>query len=74
MNVRVNPDAGSDKSSNIDEVERARGKAAVDYAKGSVRLEGFVLAPEVEELNRRYVVGDLTSDQLTEAILALYPA
>lgn len=56
----------------ISDAERARRKKAVDYGRGSVRLEGFVLSPEIEELNRRYVKGELSSEQLTAAILKHY--
>ncbi|MSP01447.1 MAG: hypothetical protein EXR07_10430 [Acetobacteraceae bacterium] len=48
--------------------ERARRKDAIDYARGSVRLEGFVLGPEVEELNRRYVDGEITSAEHSAAV------
>ena len=48
--------------------ERSRRQKAVDYARGSVRLEGFVLDPDIEALNARYVAGELTSDELTAAI------
>jgi hypothetical protein len=41
--------------------ERARRKAAIDYARGSVRLEGFVLDAEAENLNRRYIEGEISS-------------
>jgi hypothetical protein len=51
--------------------ERARRKAAVDYGRGSVRLEGFVLGEDVEELNRRYIDGEMTRPELTKAILRL---
>jgi hypothetical protein len=74
MNLRVKPDPAIGKPRPTDQAEQAQRKAAVDYARGSVRLEGFVLAPEVEDLNRRYIAGELTSQQLTDAILALYPA
>jgi hypothetical protein len=50
--------------------ERARRKSAVDYARGSVRLEGFVISDHFEELNRRYVEGEITDAELTAAILA----
>ena len=50
--------------------ERARRKAAIDYARGSVRLEGFVVSPEVEAMNRRYSDGEITRAELTAAILA----
>jgi len=54
----------------ISREERARRQAAVDYARGSVRLEGFVVTDHAEELNRRYIEGELTSAELTAAILA----
>ncbi len=41
---------------------------AVDYARNSVRLEGFVLDPDIGALNQRYANGELTSDELTAAI------
>lgn len=58
----------------IAEAERARRQEAVDYARTSVRLEGFVLSPEVEELNRRYVAGEITSAEHSEAIRRKYAA
>jgi hypothetical protein len=48
--------------------ERVRRQKAVDYARGSVRLEGFVLDAHIEALNQRYVNGELTSEELTAAI------
>ena len=58
----------------LSEAERARRQEAVDYARSSVWLEGFVLSPEVEELNRRYVIGEITSAEHSEAIRHLYAA
>ena len=52
--------------------ERERRKAAVDYARGSVRLEGFVPSPFAEELDRRYIAGEITRDEKTAALLAHY--
>lgn len=52
--------------------ERASRKAAVDFARGSIRFEGGILSPEVEALNARYVDGEITSDDLTAGILELY--
>lgn len=54
----------------ITDEEHARRKAAVDYARGSVRLEGFVASPEVEELGRRYIDGEITLAQHSAAIRA----
>lgn len=51
--------------------ERARRRAAIAYGRGSVRLEGFVLSAEGEELNRRYVDGELSMEELIGAIKAL---
>lgn len=55
----------------ISEQESARRQAAIDYGRGSVRLEGLALSVEGEELNRRYVVGELSIDELIAAIKAL---
>lgn len=54
----------------ISQEERARRKAAVEYAYGSARLEGFAPSPFAEEMNRRYINGEITSKELTAAILA----
>jgi hypothetical protein len=58
----------------ISDEERARRKAAIEYGRGSVRLEGFTLSPEAEALNQRYIDGELTREELTQAILALHRA
>jgi hypothetical protein len=46
-------------------------QAAVDFARGSVRLEGFVLPPQAEEINRRYVAGEISLEQYLGEIKAL---
>ena len=53
-------------STSID--EKVRRTKAVNYARASVRLEGFVLDTETEELNRRYIEGEITSDEHSAAI------
>jgi hypothetical protein len=53
---------------NIDEQERTRRQADIDYARRSVRLEGFILSPEIEEINRRFINGELTGDEHIKAI------
>jgi hypothetical protein len=52
--------------------EQARRQAAVDYARGSVRLEGFVVPPFAEKMKARYVAGEITRAELTAALLAHY--
>lgn len=52
----------------ITEAERARRQEVVDYGRGTVRLEGFILSPEMEELNRRYVAGEITLAELGETV------
>lgn len=52
--------------------ERARRKAAIDYARTTVRLEGFVQSDFAEELNRRYIDGEITSAEHSATILAHY--
>ncbi len=53
----------------ITEEERARRQKAVNTGRDSVRLEGFHLPSAVEALNARYVAGELSSDELTAAII-----
>ncbi|NIJ35323.1 antitoxin VbhA family protein [Sphingomonas oligoaromativorans] len=48
--------------------ERQRRQEAVDFARGSVRFEGFVLSDEIEALSRQFVEGDMTMPELMEAI------
>jgi hypothetical protein len=45
--------------------ESARRKEAIDYARGSVRLEGFVLDEQAEALFARYIAGEITPAELT---------
>jgi hypothetical protein len=54
----------------VEEMDRRREE--VDYARGSVRLEGFVISPLVEDLNRKYIEGDITGKELTAAVLSHY--
>jgi hypothetical protein len=51
--------------------ERLRRQAAIDVARGSGRLEGFVLSPEAEEINRRFIAGELTTAQHMAEIQSL---
>jgi len=54
--------------------ERERRIEAVNYARGSVRLEGFILSADTEALFQRYVDGELTLAETGNAIRALYAA
>ena len=58
------------KKANIGPEERARRKTIVDYARGSVRLEGFVVTPFAEELYGRYIGGELSLKEIGAKILA----
>jgi Antitoxin VbhA len=51
--------------------ERARRKKAVDYARGSVRLEGFVLDEVAEALFASYVNGEIDRPELDAAVAQL---
>jgi hypothetical protein len=48
--------------------ESAARKAATDYARGSLRLEGFHLPPEAEEITRQYVTGEISLEEHTTAL------
>ncbi|WP_242154642.1 antitoxin VbhA family protein [Sphingomonas sp. BAUL-RG-20F-R05-02] len=54
----------------INEAERVRREREVNFARGSVRYEGGILSEEVEQLNARYIDGEIDSVELTSAILA----
>ena len=56
----------------ITDEERARRKAAVDYGRGSVRLEGFVVSDFAEDLNRRYINGEITRAEHIAALKSHY--
>lgn len=55
-------------ASTMSDDEKARRRKAIDYARASVRLEGFVLDDEIERLNERYVAGEITSDEHSAAV------
>src|SRR5260370_21031279 len=44
--------------------ERGRRKKAVNCARSSVRLEGFVLDADIEALNQRYINGETAASIL----------
>jgi hypothetical protein len=69
MNV-VTPFTSSTPAISEAERERARRLSEVNFARGSVRYEGGILSDEIEQLNARYIAGEIDSDELTAAILA----
>lgn len=54
MNAVLNP--------TITAAERGKRQAAIDFARGSVRLEGVVLSPEIESINQQYIDGFIDSE------------
>lgn len=56
----------------ISDAERAKRLAAVNFARGSVRLEGFILSLECESLHARYVNGEITSEDRINELNKLY--
>ncbi|WP_426422555.1 antitoxin VbhA family protein [Bradyrhizobium genosp. A] len=63
-------DSEPNTTDRISAEERARRKVSVDYARGSVRLEGFVVSSFFDEMNQRYIDGEISGEELTAAILA----
>lgn len=53
----------------ISATERARRHREVDFARGNVRHECGILSDEIEQLNARYIAGEIDSNALTAAIL-----
>ncbi|MEG8058493.1 antitoxin VbhA family protein [Sphingomonas sp. 22L2VL55-3] len=54
----------------ISAIERTHCHREVDFARGNVRHEGGILSDEIEQLNARYIAGEIDSDALTGAVLA----
>lgn len=46
----------------------ARRLDAVNFARRSARLEGFVLSEQIEAISRRYVDGQLSEEEFIHAI------
>ena len=65
MNAVLKPVAGG-----ISAQERTARQKEIDFARASVELEGFTLSPEVEEINQRYIDGELSGDEHGAAIRA----
>ena len=54
----------------LSDEERIRRQRAVDFARGSVQLSGGGLTPETEALNARYISGELSDREHTDAVIA----
>jgi hypothetical protein len=55
----------------ITETESKRRRAAVEDAKASVELEGFHCSSEYEDVERRFIDGEIDSNAMTEYTLQL---
>ena len=53
----------------ISRAEKQRRRAAIDFARGSVRFEGVVLDDEIEALNRRFINGEISDAEHTRLLL-----
>ena len=56
----------------ISDEERQKRQAAFDIGRGSVRLEGFIVSPEAEALNAKYINGEITSEDVIAGLDKLY--
>jgi hypothetical protein len=56
----------------LNDQERIRRQNAINFARGSVRLEGFVLDPGVEAINQQFIDGELDWEEHGAAIRAVY--
>lgn len=59
------------ENQHITDQERQKRQKAVDGARSSVRLSGFIISAEGEALFAQYVAGELTNGELNRAILTL---
>lgn len=60
---------GLDTTPAISAEERAKRQRGVNFARGSVRFEGFILDAQTEALFARYIDGDLDRPGLNAAVL-----
>lgn len=60
-----------DVRATITDEERARRRAAFEFARGSVRFEGIVLSAEAEALAERFINGEITLEEHTRLGLEL---
>jgi len=60
------PKAGIDKA--ISNAEQLKRQAAIDFARASVALEGFVLDEKAEILFAQYIQGEISRAELNIAV------
>lgn len=56
----------------INEGNRKRRRAAYEHAKISVRLEGFILTKEVEDIHEKYINDHINSEERFSKLYNLY--
>ena len=56
----------------ITDAERARCRAAFEFARGSVRFEGIVLSAEGLALAERHINGEISMDEFIRLGLAMW--
>lgn len=49
----------------ITEQEQKRRKEIIDFSRGNVRFEGVILSKEVEDINQKYINGDIEIEEHT---------
>ena len=51
----------------LSDTERERRAQILRYARGSVRLSGFTLPPELDEIDRQYLSGEISLEEHSAA-------
>ena len=54
----------------LSDEERTSRQRSIDFARGSIQLSGGALTPETEALNARYIAGELSDREHTDAVIA----
>ena len=54
----------------ITEQEKNRRKDIINFARGNVRFEGIILSDKVEEINQKYINGEIDKAEHTELCIA----
>jgi hypothetical protein len=58
-----NPMAEQFFTNSVTAMEQAKRQRAFDYARGSLRLEGFIMSPHTERQFERYIRGEITREE-----------
>lgn len=54
----------------ITKEEKQKREKIINFARGNVRYEGIILSKEIEELNQKYINGELSDEEHSALVIA----